>query len=116
MSWEIRVLRGTVLGRPMWQPVSRDPPSGALVSCLGKLAIHLSFGRVGRLTIVALGDPVLNAPTLCQIGDLCPVFIWVGVGTECAAVAVTPSRARTAIIRRAMHDSEETIKYSGERE
>lgn len=45
------------------------------------------------LTIVALGDTVLNAATLCEIRDLGPVFVWVGVGTECAAVAVTTTRA-----------------------
>lgn len=45
------------------------------------------------LTIVALGDTVLNAATLCEIRDLGPVLVWVGVGTECAAVAVTTTRA-----------------------
>ena len=45
------------------------------------------------LTIVALGDTVLDAPTLCEVRDLGPVLVWVGVWAECAAVAVTTTRA-----------------------
>jgi hypothetical protein len=41
------------------------------------------------LTVVSLRNAVLNAPTLCKIGDLGPVLIWVCVGTESAAVTVT---------------------------
>lgn len=50
-------------------------------------------GIFALLTIVALGNPVLNSPTLCKIRDLGPVLVGVGVGTECAAVAVTTTRA-----------------------
>lgn len=45
------------------------------------------------LTIVALGDTVLNAPTLSEIGDLSPVLVRVGVRTECTAIAVTTTSA-----------------------
>lgn len=45
------------------------------------------------LTIVPLSDTILNATTLCQIRNLGPVFIRVGVGTECAAVGVTATGA-----------------------
>jgi hypothetical protein len=45
------------------------------------------------LTIVPLSDTVLNATTLCQIRNLGPVFIRVGVGTECATVGVTAAGA-----------------------
>jgi hypothetical protein len=56
------------------------------------------------LTIVALGNPVLDATTLCQIGDLGPVLVGVCVGTESAAVAMTGrTGARTGIVGRTMH-------------
>jgi hypothetical protein len=29
-----------------------------------------------------LSDPVLYSPSFCQVGDLGPVFIWVGRSTE----------------------------------
>ena len=45
------------------------------------------------LTIVALRNTVLDAPTLCEIRDLGPVLVWIGVRTECAAVSVTTTRA-----------------------
>lgn len=62
------------------------------------------------LTVVALSDAILNAPPLCQVGDLGPVFICVGVGAKGAAVAVTASRAGAAIVC-AMHgeNSQELI-------
>ena len=45
------------------------------------------------LTIVALRDTVLDAPTLCEVRDLGPVLVCVDVWAECAAVAVTTARA-----------------------
>lgn len=41
-----------------------------------------------KLTVVALSNAILNATTFCQIRDLGPVFIGVGIGTESTAGAV----------------------------
>lgn len=59
--------------------------------------ILLQSGRL-LLTIVTLSDAVLNPPPLCQIRNLSPVFIWVGVRTESTAVAMTSTSASPAII------------------
>jgi len=34
------------------------------------------------LTVVALGDAILNSSTFGQIRDLGPVFVWVGMRTK----------------------------------
>lgn len=68
--------------------------------------LGFSFCFLVPLTIVSLSDAILDATTLCQIGDFGPIFIWVGVGTKSAAIVVTGgARARTGIVRssRAMH-------------
>ena len=58
------------------------------------------------LTVVALGDAILDATPLGQIGDFGPVFIGVGVRTEGTAIAVTASRASTAVVGCTMHGME----------
>lgn len=96
LASETLALRVIVLAKQKLQLVSRGPPGGASVSCLLGCAGSEMYGNSGisaLLTIVALSNTVLNSPTLCKIRDLGPVLVWVGVGTECAAVAVTTSRA-----------------------
>ena len=52
------------------------------------------------LTVVTLGDSVLNATTLSQIGYLGPIFVRVGVGTEstaCPVIRRSPRAGRVTI-------------------
>ena len=69
----------------------RSKSSKRRLSFLPRVGISGRAGRIrlGSLTIVALGDSILYAPSLCKIGDLGPVFVGVGTGTEGAARAVT---------------------------
>ena len=39
------------------------------------------------LTIVALSNPVLYPPSLSEVGNLGPVFVWIRTGAEGAAGA-----------------------------
>lgn len=44
-----------------------------------------------RLTIIALGDAILNSPALREVRNLSPVLVWIGAGTEGAAGIVCGS-------------------------
>jgi hypothetical protein len=96
MPWVTLALHGTVRGMRMLQLVSRGPPGDASASCLlfaPWLDSTFEDPAAKVLTIIPLSDTVLNATTLCQIRNLGPVFIGVGVRTECAAIGVTATRA-----------------------
>ena len=42
-----------------------------------------------RLTIVSLRNPILNASPLGKIGNLCPIFIRICIGTKSTARSET---------------------------
>jgi hypothetical protein len=60
----------------------------------------------GRFTIVALGDTVLDAPTLCEVRDLGPVLVWVGVWAECKATFLTRRNPTGKKLKRRLEDLE----------
>ena len=51
----------------------------------GQSSGHAAFDTL--LTVVTLGNPILYPPSLGQVGNLGPIFIWVRTGTESAAGA-----------------------------
>jgi hypothetical protein len=54
--------------------------------------IYETVESIPVLTIVTLSYAVLNATTLCEIGDLSPIFVGVDVGFEFAEIMVTATR------------------------
>lgn len=68
------------------QPSSRGLRVASLTSCLYLVSCLCSFvSRLPVLTVVPLRDSVLYPPPLCQIRNLCPVFIGICASTEGAA-------------------------------
>lgn len=63
------------------QLVSPSLPDASLASCLSNVSIKdVAIGSEWKHTVVALGNPVLNTPTLGKIGYLGPVLIRVSAG------------------------------------
>lgn len=77
---------------------ARDPQGDASTSCLchtglvNRVPPPVQVGRSIELTVIPLGDAVLDATPLCQVGDLGPVFIGVGIRTESTARAMAVPR------------------------
>ena len=55
---------------------------------LGETLVLLPPGANSLLTVVPLSDPILYSPSFGEIGDLGPIFVGIGTGTECTASAV----------------------------
>jgi hypothetical protein len=64
---------------------ARGLPTSASASCLGWVRQVHQQKDICVLTVVALSDAILDPPSLCQVGNLGPVFIRVRAGTESTA-------------------------------
>ena len=87
-----------------------------LLACGFSVSKYRTFLDIDRLTVIALGNSVLDASPLRQIRNFGPVLIRVGIGAECATRAVAggeprPSRrlVRIGISICAMHGEKDPV-------
>jgi len=82
------VVRETLSSKPLSSP---GLPTASSVSCLVRgqhdVPVKAACHGMESLTIVALSNPVLYPPSLSEVGNLGPVFVWIRTGAEGAAGA-----------------------------
>lgn len=71
-------------------PFSPNPRGVASTSCLcgDSVSDYRRLVGIDGLTVIALGNSVLDASSLCQVGNFGPVLVCIGIGAESTAGAV----------------------------